>query len=378
MKVPIFSLAVEDNGLRLELLDAVDKVLQHGMIMLGPEVGAFEEKIAQFVGTRYAVGVSSGSSALFLALKSIGVGPGDEVITTPLTWIITVHAIAACGATPVFVDVRDDFNINPDLIEPAITKATKAIVPMHYCGSMCEMDRICAIAEKYKIFVVEDAAQAFGAEYQSKKAGSFSKIGAFSMNSMKPLASYGEAGVVVTDDQEIYEKIRILRHAGTKSDPTKRMITNEAHYVSLNHKMDTIQAAMLSVAMKRLPQKRARINAIAGRYTQMLSEHVKCPQTERDDARTYFTYPIQTDRRDELKKHLTEKQIETKIYHIPLACDAPVYSHLKGADAPVARMALEKTLSLPCHEQLSDEQVEYVIHAVLEFFAMKKGAPLGV
>ncbi len=377
MKVPIFSLAVEDNELRSELLDSVDKVLKHGMIMLGPEVGAFEKEIAQFVGTRYAVGVSSGSSALFLALKSIGIGPGDEVITTPLTWIITVHAIAACGATPVFVDVRDDFNINPDLIEQAITKATKAIVSMHYCGSMCEMDRICAIAEKHKIFVIEDAAQAFGAEYQSKKSGSFSKVGAFSMNSMKPLASYGEAGVVVTDDQKIYETIRMLRHAGTKSDP-KKMITNEAHYVSLNHKMDTIQATMLLVALRRLPQKMARINEIAGRYTQALSGYVKCPQTGTDDARTYFTYPIQTDMRDELKRYLTEKQIENKIYHIPLVCDASVYSHLKGADVPVARRILERTLSLPCHENLNDEQVDFVIQTVSEFFTTKKVTPLGV
>src|SRR3989338_6726096 len=235
MKVPLFDLRVQDNNLRSELLDTVGRVLQHGMIMLGPEVSMFEEEVAKSVGTRYAVGVGSGSSALFLALRSLGVGPGDEVITTPLTWIVTLHAITACGAVPICVDVRDDFNINPNLIEPAITKATKAIVPMHYCGSMCEMDRICEIAEKHNLYVVEDAAQAFGAEYRSKKAGSFSKVGAFSMNSMKPLASYGEAGIVVTDDREVYENVRMLRHAGTKSDP-KKVITNESHYVALNHK----------------------------------------------------------------------------------------------------------------------------------------------
>ena len=288
----MFDLKVDDDKLRRELLDSVDKVLQHGRIMLGPEVMMLEEEIAKFVGTKYALGVDSGSSALYLALKSIGIGPGDEVITTPLTWIITLHAISTCGATPVCVDIGDDLNINPEAIESAITKSTKAIVPMHYSGQMCDMGRICEIAKKNNLFVVEDAAQAFGSEYKSKKAGSFSVAGAFSMNSMKPLAGYGEAGVIVTDEKEVYEKLRMLRHAGTQSDP-KKVITNEGFYVSLNHKMDTIQAAMLLIAMKNLPAKMARKNDIAKKYFKGLSGLVKCPEVLEGDPPEGLTRTLQ-------------------------------------------------------------------------------------
>ena len=366
MNVPIFDLSVKDDALRSELLDAVDRVLKHGRLVLGPEVEEFEQEVAKFVGTAYSVGVASGSSALYLALKSIGIGPGDEVITTPLTWIITLNAIAACGATPVCVDIRDDFNIDPDAIEKAITKVTKAIVPVHFTGYMCDMDRICEIANKNNLFIVEDAAQAYGATYKSKKAGSFSKVAAFSMNAMKTLASYGDAGAIATDDREIYEKIRMLRYGGTKSDPRK-IITNQCYYVSLNHRLNTVQAAMLLVAMKYFPRKMERQKEIAGRYTEAFSDFVRCPQTPDGDIHAYFTYAIQLDKRDELKNYLSEKQIESKVYHLPLASQAPVYSHLK-AKTPVAERVLDRFLSIPAHEKLSDEQVDYVIIAIHDFF----------
>lgn len=367
MKVPIFDLKLQNDGLRLELLDAVDKVLRHGRLILGPEVEEFEKEIAKYVGVRHAVGVASGSSALYLALRSAGIGPGDEVITTPLTWIITLNAITSCGATPVCVDVRDDFNIDPDAIEAAITKLTRAILPVHFTGQMCAMDKICKIAEKHNLLIIEDAAQAFGAKHKSKMAGSFSKAAGFSMNPMKALAGYGEAGVVTTDDDEIHEKLRMLRHAGTKSDPQKK-ITNECHYVVLNHKIDTIQAAMLLVSLKYLPQRMARRTEIAKKYTTALSKFMKCPQPPQGDLHAYFTYAIQTDRRDELREYLTKRQIENKVFHIPLASDAPVYSHLKKTDTPVARRITDEFLSLPAHEKLSDEQIDYVIDSIRDFF----------
>ncbi len=370
MHVPMFDLRVQDNGLRYELLDAVDKVLQHGRIVLGPEVQEFEKAVAQDVGARYAVGVASGSSALYLALRSVGIGPGDEVITTPLTWIITLHAISSCGATPVCVDVQDDFNINPEAIEAAITTRTKAIVPMHYAGQISDMDKICRIAEKYQLSIVEDAAQAYGAEYRSKKAGSFSKAGAFSMNAMKSLSSYGEAGAVVTDDPQVYEKVRMLRHAGTKSDPNK-FITNEGDYVALNHKMDTIQAAMLLVAMKYFPNKMVRKSQIAKMYTEGLSDLVKCPIVATGDKHGFYTFPIQTPKRDELKEYLQAQGIETKIFHMPLACDSAVYAHLKRPQISVAQNIITRTLNLPCHEKLSDEQVGYVVSTMRHF--LKRG-----
>ncbi len=367
MKVPIFELRVQDDGYRSELLDAVDQVLKHGQLILGPEVEEFEKAVANSVGVRYAIGVASGSSALYLALKSIGIGSGDEVITTPLTWILTLNAIAECGAIPVCVDTCDDFNIDPDAIEPAITKKTKAIVPVHFTGYMCKMDKICKIAKKHNLFIVEDAAQAYGARYKSKMAGGFSKVAAFSMNTMKVLASYGEAGAVTTDDPEIYEKVRMLRYSGTKSDP-KKIITNECYYTALNHKIDTLQAAMLLVAIRHLPRKMARRKEIAERYSNALSDLVKCPQTPKGDIHAYYTYAIQTEKRDELKNYLGQHQIETKIYHIPLASNAPVYSHLKKVQTPMAQKVLDRFLSLPAHEKLSDEQVDYVIRTIQNFF----------
>ena len=216
IRVPLFDLRVLDPNLRAELMEAFNKALDHGRLFGGgPELDEFEELISAEIGVRYAVGVGSGSSALYMALKASGIGPGDEVITSPLTWIITVNAIVACGATPVFADVREDFNIDPMSIKERISSKTKAIVPMHYVGHMCEIDSICAIAEKNGLLVIEDAAQAFGASLNRKKAGSFSIAAGFSMNPMKVLGGYGEAGVVVTNDEKVYRRLKRLRHAGT-------------------------------------------------------------------------------------------------------------------------------------------------------------------
>lgn len=368
MHIPFFDLRVTDSALRKELLDSVEGVLKHGRILFGPEVAEFEEKVAQTVGTKYALGFSSGSSALYLALKCLNIGPGDEVITTPLTWIITGNAIAECGATPVFVDISDDFNIDPDAIEEAITTKTKAIVPVHFTGLMCEMDRICEIAKKHNIHIIEDAAQSFGAEYRSQKAGSFSSVAIFSMNSMKVLGGYGETGSAVTDREDLYQKLNMLRYTGTKSDPAK-IITNEAIYVSLNHKIDTVQAAMLLVMMKHLPERMKRRTEIAMRYNEALSGMVLCPKFREGDIHALYTYAIQAEKRDQLMKHLNDNGIETKIYHKPLVSDAPIFRKYKRKDTPNARIVLSRFLSIPAHEKLSDEQVDFVIEKIKEFYS---------
>ena len=366
MKVPFFDLRVTDSALRKELLNAVEGVLNHGRILLGPEVGEFEMEVAKSADVKYAVGLSSGSSALYLAMKCLDIGPGDEVITTPLTWIITGNAILECGATPVFVDIRDDFNIDPDAIADAITTKTKAVIPVHFTGLMCEMDRICEIAKKHDIHVIEDAAQSFGAEYRSQKAGSFSSVAIFSMNSMKVLGGYGETGAAVTDREDLYEKIKMLRYTGTKSDPAK-IVTNEAIYVSLNHKIDTIQAAMLLVMMKHLPGRMKRRTEIATRYNQALSDIVLCPEFKEGNIHALYTYAIQAEKRDQLMKHLNDNGIETKIYHKPLVSDAPVFKKFKGA-TPNARKVLNKFLSIPAHEKLTNHQIDYVIEKIKYFY----------
>jgi len=367
MLVKMFDLKVQDENLKKDLNLAFNKMLQHGQFFFGPELEEFEKGVANFIGTKYAIGVASGSSALYLSLKACGIGQGDEVITTPHTWIITINAIAACGAKPVFVDIADDFNINSKLIEKKITKKTKAIVPMHWGGHLCNMEEICKIAKKNNLFIIEDAAQAFGGELNGKKAGSFSIAGAFSMNPMKPLSGYGEGGAVVTNDLGIYEKIKILRYAGTKSDP-KKLITNNCVEVSLNHKMDTINAAMLLVSLKYFNKKISFLKAVTEKYNERLNKNVICQKFSKNEIPGRYAFPIIIDKRNELKKYLESKKIETKIWNDPLASEAPVYKQYNLNDTPNANRILNNSLNIPFHEKLTEEQIDYVIDNINNFY----------
>jgi dTDP-4-amino-4,6-dideoxygalactose transaminase len=367
MRVPFFDLRVTDQHLRNKLFTAIGKVFDHGRLILGPEVEAFEKVVAEQSNVKYAVGLASGSSALYLALKCLGIGPGDEVITTPLTWIITVNAIAECGATPICVDVADDFNIDVTKIESEITDKTKAILAMHYSGVMCNTPAIREIADKHKLLFIEDAAQAYCGEYQGHKVGSLSDAAIYSMNTMKLLPSYGEAGVLVTNNKALCEKVKMYRYTGTTSDP-KKIITNDCHYVSLNHKIHTIQAAMLIVSLEELPARIERRKAITMKYNDALSGLVKTPEMKESDHYALYAYTIAADDRDALQTYLNAAGIETKIYHLPLTVDTPVYKNVRKTDVTNARRLAGRCLSLPCHEKLSDEQVEFVISKVQAFY----------
>jgi dTDP-4-amino-4,6-dideoxygalactose transaminase len=366
MQIPIFNLKVTDPKLKEELVVAFEKVISHGKLILGPEVEEFEEKVAKYIGTKYAVGVDSGSSALYLSLRACGIGIGDEVITTPLTWIITINAIAACGAIPVFADVQDDFNIDPISIEEKITSNTKAIVPMHYAGHMCDMPSICAIAEKNNLIIIEDAAQAFGGMLNGKKAGSFSLAAGLSMNPMKVYGGYGEAGAVVTNDSKIYQKIKRLRHAGTTSDPQK-IITNICTDISLNHKMDTINAALLLVALKYLPEKLVCRKLIADRYDNELPLQIGRQGSLEGEINARYVYAIKYKERNKLKDYLAKHNVETKIMHEPLACDAPVFRKYNVNPVPNARKILKNSLVIPSHEKMDKLQVNRIIDLTHRF-----------
>ena len=368
MKVPFFDLRITDKNIKKELITSVEKVLSHGRILLGPEVEKFEQKIAKIAAAKYAVGVGSGTSALYLALRSIGVKQGDEVITTPLTWIMTLNAIAACGAIPICVDVNEDFNINPEKINEAITEKTKAIVPVHFTGLMCQMDRIEKIAKKNNIKIIEDAAQAFGAKYKGREVGSFSNVAAFSFNVMKNVGGFGEAGAVTTDNKKIYNMVKMLRYAGTKSD-VKKIITNECYHITLNHKINTIQAAMLLVSLKHFKKRMKRRVQIANIYNRELSKFVTCPKIgPSGTTHGLYTYAIQTNNRNELMKYLSSKGIENKIYHLPLASEAPVFKKYKRFKTPVAKKVLDRYLSIPAHEKMIPSQQLYVIETIKKFF----------
>ncbi len=360
MNVRMFDLRVKDTNIRNELKKNFKNILDHGIFFFGPELFKFERKMANFLNMKYTLGVASGSSALYLALKSLGIKKGDEVITSPYSWIITSNAIVECGATPVFVDVKDDYNIDADLISKKITSKTKAIVPMHWAGHMCDMYKIKKIAKKHNLFVVEDAAQAFGAKYKNKKSGNFSDVAAYSMNPMKPFNGYGEGGLVATNNKKIYEKIKMLRYGGTTSDPEKK-ITNNCIEVSLNHKMDTINAAMLLVSFKFFKKKVTKLKAVKKYYDNYLDKKIKKQTTEKFETPGMYAYPIQINKRDKIKKFLEKKNIETKIVYDPLISETPAYKKYNTNDTPNAKRILSKTLNIPIHEKLTKKELKYVV-----------------
>ena len=362
MQIPYRDLSVTDAKLKADLIAAVETVLSHGRFILGPEVTELEDRLAEYCGRRYAVGVASGTDALYLALKSLGVGPGDEVITTPMSWIATLNAIALCGAEPVFVDITEDLNIDAELVEQAITRRTKAILPVHYTGRLCDMERIGDITARHDVALVEDAAQAFGARLHDRPAGAFGKVSCFSMNPMKVFCGYGEAGAIVTDDADVAERVRSLRYAGTVE-------REDCHWPSLNGRTDTIQAAMLLVSLEYLPEVIERRRRIAQFYSNALAQMVTCPTEKAGEYHIHYTYTILAQRRDQLKQCLAEQGIETKIHHPLLMPDHSAYRGRFKADIPVARRLVGRILSIPNQHDLSEQQTEYVADAIRSFYA---------
>ena len=358
--IPYRDLSVNDPVLKKLLLDAVDRVLSHGRLILGPEVETLEHRVAEYCEKKYAVGVNSGTDALYFALRSLDIGPGDEVITTPLSWIATVNAITLAGATPVFVDIGEDLNINPQLIEDVVSSRTKAILPVHFTGKMCDMVKINEIAQKHGLKVIEDASQAFGAKRDGHVAGSVGDVNCFSLNAMKVLNAYGEAGIIVTDDGHVSDKLVSLRYAGTINK-------EDCHYPSFNGRIDTIQAAMVLVELDRLKDKISRLREIATIYKTHLHDSVRCPDEE-GSFHAYYSYTVLSENRDGLRDHLLAKGIETKIQHPILM---PYHTAYKGKfcpKIPVAEKRVKQILCLPNHEKLSDEDVFHVIDAVKSFF----------
>lgn len=360
MKVPFLDLRVPAEE-RKEILEAVDKVLTHGRLILGPEVEEFEKRIAKHCERKYAVGMNSGTDALFLALKSLNIGPGDEVITTALSWIATANSIAMTGATVVFADIGNDLNIDPASVEELITSKTKAIVPVHYTGKICDMARLTAIANKYQLFLIEDAAQAFGARHNGKPAGSFGNVACFSMNPMKVFAACGEAGAVLTDDEQVYERLISLRYNGTIN-------REKCIATSLNCRLDTIQAAILLQRLAAVEAIVAKRRRVADFYNQQFSSFFIVPIEGASHRDVYYTYIIQAKRRDDLKQHLESMGVETKIQHPFLMSQQPIYQKCLRRPVPNAERIVKEILCLPVHEKLSIEEQEHIVKAVEIFY----------
>jgi dTDP-4-amino-4,6-dideoxygalactose transaminase len=333
----------------------------------GPFVAKFEQEFAKFCDCKHAVGVGNGTDALWLSLIALGIKPGDEVITVPNTFIATAEAISFAGAKPVFVDILEETNnMNPALIEAAITKKTKAIIPVHLFGQPADMDPIMTIAKKHGLFVIEDACQAHGAEYKGKKAGSIGNTGAFSFYPGKNLGAYGEAGAVVTNDDAIVEKMRMFRDHGQAKKYYHGMI-------GWNARMDGIQGAVLHVKLKYLQGWNDSRRKNAQKYSELLSavKDVMPPRQAEYAKHIYHIYAIRIKQREKLMAHLTAKGIACGIhYPIPLHLqDAYRFLNLGVGSFPIAEKCAAEYLSLPMYPELTSEQINYVAKEIKEFYA---------
>ncbi|MBL7996389.1 DegT/DnrJ/EryC1/StrS family aminotransferase [bacterium] len=350
-----------------ELLEETRKILLSGKYTLGSRLVNFEKEFAAYCGTRYAIGVASGTEALYLALAAHGVGEGDEVITSPFTFLGTASAIIMTGAKPVFADIDPNtFNIDPKLIESRITPRTKAIMPIHLYGQMADMEAILHIANKHGIPVVEDAAQAHGSLYRGKKAGNFDCLACYSFYPSKNLGAYGDAGAIVTDDPSLNDKIRLLRNYG---QPTLyRSVIN-----GINSRLDELQAAYLSIKLKHLDGWNTRRQEIAEVYKKKLSgSSVRVPLFANHLYSNYHVYVVRTERRDELQRHLEKRGIQTNIYYpVPLhMLKSHEFLGYKPGEFPHAEKACEEVLALPMYAEMPMEYVDEIAHEIWKFYSI--------
>jgi dTDP-4-amino-4,6-dideoxygalactose transaminase len=361
--IPYLDLRAQYHSIKEEIDPAVLGVLESTQFILGKEVAAFEEEFAAYCGVRHAIGVNSGTSALHLALLAAGIGPGDEVITVPFTFVATVAAIHYAGARPVFVDIDPaTFTMDAGRLEQAITERTKAILPVHLYGQAADMDPILEIAGRHGVPVIEDAAQAHGAEYKGRRAGSMGRLGCFSFYPGKNLGAYGEGGLVVTNDDEHAKTIRMLRDWG---QPRR-------YYHDLrgfNYRMDGIQGAVLRVKLRHLESWTEARRTRAALYSRLLADSgVRTPAAMPYARHVYHVYAVRCAGRDRLREQLEAKGVQTGIhYPIPVHLQKAYADPRYGAgDFPASEAAAAEVLSLPLYPELTAEQVDWVCAAVRE------------
>ena len=358
MKVPFLDLKVQYESIKDEISAALQKVLDKTAFAGGPFVAQFEEEFASFCGTEYAVGVSSGTAALWLALLGLGIGPGDEVITTTNTFIATAEAISFCGAKPVFVDVEEKtYNMDAALFAAAITDRTKAVIPVHLYGQTADMDPIMEMARRHNLLVIEDASQAHGAEYKGRRAGSMGEAGCYSFYPGKNLGAYGEAGAVVTSNKALANKMRAFRDHGQSKKYYHSMI-------GWNSRMDGFQGAILSVKLKHLPEWTEARRKNAQKYNEVLADidGIILPFEAEYARHVYHIYAIRAQNRDDLMKSLAEREISSGIhYPVPLHLqEAYRYMGLGRGSFPMSEQCADEIVSLPMFAELAEEQIEYI------------------
>lgn len=382
MNVPLLDLRAQYRTIKAELDAAVAEVMESQVFILGPKVAACEEEVARYCRAAHGIGVTSGTDALLLALMAEGIGPGDEVITSPYTFFATAGSIARLGARPVFVDIDPvTFNLREDLVEAAITPRTRALMPVHLYGRMARMDRILDIAQRHQLVVIEDAAQAVGSEFKGQRAGSLGHYGCFSFFPSKNLGGAGDGGLITTQDAARAEKLRWLRNHGMNPKYYHKMIGG-------NFRLDALQAAVVLVKLKHLDRWTEGRQRNARRYHQLFTDgglagheiqlpnlpgKVLDPQSTCNCRHVINQYVIRAQRRDELVAHLQKNGIGCEIYYpVPLHLQECFLSlgHQAG-DFPEAEKAARETLALPVYPELTEEQAQAVVNTIAAFYGKK-------
>ncbi len=398
MKVPFLDLRKQYQGIKAEVEPEILKVMESCAYIGGSYVQNFENEVAKYLGVKHAIGCSSGTAALILALRACNVKPGDEVITTPFTFFATAEAIACIGAIPVFVDVKqDDYNIDPAKIEAAITEKTKAILPVHIFGSPCDMDSIMAIARKHGLKVIEDDAQAIGSEYKGRKAGTLGDVGCFSFYPTKNLGGCGDGGMVTTNDDDLNTILRAFREHGAGQNGAKSLELLEGvkeelktseqetelynpykyfnYLIAYNSRLDALQACVLSIKLKHLDEFNAKRAHIAQRYLDGLTDQIRRPVYSAENKCCWHQFVIRSDYKNELCAYLSEHEVGNgTFYPVPLHqqkafnksnCKNP------GASLPVAEEISSQSVCLPIFPEMEEEQIQYVIDTVNQFYKEK-------
>jgi dTDP-4-amino-4,6-dideoxygalactose transaminase len=362
MKVPFLDLKAQFAPIREQVLAAAAEVLDSQVCIGGAKVVELERKVAQISDCKYAVGVSSGTDALLCSMMALGLGPGDEVITTPFTFFATAGSIARAGATPVFADIDPQtYNINPALIEKAVTTRTKAIVPVHLFGQMCDMDPIMEIANKYSLYVVEDAAQSITATYKGRKAGNIGTVGCFSFFPSKNLGAAGDGGMIVTNDEDVYNRLVIMRNHGAKPKYFHK-------HVGGNFRLDPLQAAILTVKLPYLDEWSAARRRNAAYYdSRFKATGIGTPTIRPDCVSIYNQYVIRVHDRGALKEFLQANGIGTEIYYPRALHEQECFAGLGYApdDFPESSAAAANVLALPIYPELTTEMLQSVADCVL-------------
>jgi dTDP-4-amino-4,6-dideoxygalactose transaminase len=379
MKVPLLDLKAQYTGIRDEIMKVTEEVYESQQFILGSRVEDLEKKIAAYCTTPYSLGVSSGSDALLIALMAAGIGPGDAVVTSPYTFFASAGSIARTGARPVFVDIDPDtYNLSPGGLEhtlealPAQDRARiKAVMPVHLYGQCAEMEPILRIAAERNLLVIEDAAQAIGAEYKGRRAGSFGEFGCFSFFPSKNLGAFGDGGIVTTGSEALCEKLKVLRVHGSQPKYYHKLIGG-------NFRLDALQAAIVSVKLTYLDQWSALRKRNAQAYRRLFAaaglDRIQLP-VEREGRHIYNQFVINVpEKRDELRQHLQENQIGTEVYYpVPLHLqECFAYLGYRKGDFPLSEAAADHTLALPIYPELTEDQLAYVVDMIREFYSAGK------